>query len=338
MNQTPHDPNSLADELDRLLSPSQGEQAATSSDLLVETALRLSAAPRPALSPDGLARIRASVQAGQMTAPPPARLLSRRFLYQSAPFRLATVATLVLVFVTGAIFAARIGIELLNPPAATPLLPIETMSIVPTTPIPTLLPQVAITNQPPTSIPIEPLQLTPTNQPPTSIPTEPLQSTPTNLPPTPVPTTAEPRVVSPTTAPVNTTPVPTLPVTIVIEGPVQAINVNMITIFDLTIEINLADPTLANIQVGDMVRIEGNLSGDGQVILAINVTLLEGEVEVIVNPADGQVWQDPGNCSNPPPPWAPANGWRRRCEGQNPNTANNDGGDDDDDDEGMGDD
>ena len=29
----------------------------------------------------------------------------------------------------------------------------------------------------------------------------------------------------------------------------------------------------------------------------------------------GEAWRDRGNCSNPPPPWAPAHGWRRRCEG-----------------------
>ena len=28
------------------------------------------------------------------------------------------------------------------------------------------------------------------------------------------------------------------------------------------------------------------------------------------------IWLDNGNCNNPPPDWAPANGWRARCEGQ----------------------
>lgn len=44
-------------------------------------------------------------------------------------------------------------------------------------------------------------------------------------------------------------------------------------------------------------------------------------------PADGSIavdnngnvmWQDNGRCDNPPPPWAPARGWRARCEGQSP--------------------
>jgi hypothetical protein len=30
---------------------------------------------------------------------------------------------------------------------------------------------------------------------------------------------------------------------------------------------------------------------------------------------NGQVWRDEGNCDNPPPSWAPAHGWRLRCEG-----------------------
>ena len=63
--QLPHDPNSLADELDRVLPPGQAGQSAPSTDPLVEAAARLSAAPRPALSPEALARIHATMLAGQ---------------------------------------------------------------------------------------------------------------------------------------------------------------------------------------------------------------------------------------------------------------------------------
>jgi hypothetical protein len=30
---------------------------------------------------------------------------------------------------------------------------------------------------------------------------------------------------------------------------------------------------------------------------------------------DNQVWRDDNECGNPPPPWAPAHGWRRKCGG-----------------------
>ncbi|MBZ0294349.1 MAG: DUF5667 domain-containing protein [Anaerolineae bacterium] len=41
---------------------------------------------------------------------------------------------------------------------------------------------------------------------------------------------------------------------------------------------------------------------------------------------DGQViWRDNGSCDNPPPAWAPANGWRTRCENQSPGTSNQPG-------------
>ena len=110
-----------------------------------------------------------------------------------------------------------------------------------------------------------------------------------------------------------------LPVTIVIEGPVEQININIIVIFGFEVEINPDDPLLAVIQVGDMVRIEGLLENpmllDGQVIvIAVNIILIN--INIYVNTDGQQVWRDEENCKNPPPPWAPANGWRRRCEGK----------------------
>ena len=121
-----------------------------------------------------------------------------------------------------------------------------------------------------------------------------------------------------------------LPVTIIIEGPVQEININIITIYDFDIEIDIDDPILNVVQIGDFIRVEGDLvtGGDTIVVIAIFVTIID--VDVVIN-VDGDIWRDPGNCDNPPPPWAPAHGWRRRC---------GDGviiiGDDDDDDDGMG--
>jgi hypothetical protein len=53
------DPNSLADELDRLLDGVSSP--APFDDPLIETALRLSHAPHPTLKPEAFARIQAQV-------------------------------------------------------------------------------------------------------------------------------------------------------------------------------------------------------------------------------------------------------------------------------------
>ncbi len=122
-----------------------------------------------------------------------------------------------------------------------------------------------------------------------------------------------------------------LPVIIVIEGPVISINANIVIIYGMEIELDLDDPLLQVIQLGDIIRVEGDLHLDGLTIIVIPINIIIINVEVNIND-NGQVWRDQGNCSNPPPPWAPANGWRRRCEG------GVSGGDDDEGGMGMGDD
>jgi uncharacterized membrane protein YgcG len=102
------------------------------------------------------------------------------------------------------------------------------------------------------------------------------------------------------------------PALLTIEGDVTAINANVITIYDMEIVLEPSDPILRVIQVGDTVRIDGEYQSGARIIL-IAVTIVFVDVDVFVN--DGEVWRDSGNCSNPPPAWAPANGWRRRCEG-----------------------
>ena len=128
--------------------------------------------------------------------------------------------------------------------------------------------------------------------------------------PTPVATFESTPEVTP-----ESTAQPGVPVVIVIEGPVSAINVNIITIYNINIQLAPNDPNLKIIQVGDIVHIEGNPQTNtvtGNItIIAITVVV----VNVEVNPSTGQVWHDDNkSCANPPPPWAPANGWRKRCE------------------------
>lgn len=98
-------------------------------------------------------------------------------------------------------------------------------------------------------------------------------------------------------------------VIIIIEGPVDRIDGNTIIIFGFPVVLDPDDPRLTVIQVGDIIRIEGN--DDGGLLIAI--VFVFTNVEIFVN--NGIVWRDSGACGNPPPPWAPAWGWRARCEG-----------------------
>ena len=119
-------------------------------------------------------------------------------------------------------------------------------------------------------------------------------------------------------------------ITIVIEGPVQSININIITIYNINIELDENDPNLTIIQVGDTVRIEGDTRDNNGtiIIIAINIII----INVDINVDTGEIWRDGGDCLNAPPSWAPAHGWRRRCGDINININVNPGMGD----EGMG--
>jgi hypothetical protein len=147
---------------------------------------------------------------------------------------------------------------------------------------------------------------------------------PATLTPTPALTATVIPQVTPTFTPVATieatpesTAQPGAPVIIVIEGPVQAININIITIYNINIQLADNDPNLKIIQVGDIVHIEGSPQGS---VVTGNITIIAITVVVInveIDTSTGQVWRDDSDsCANPPPPWAPAHGWRKRCEGK----------------------
>jgi uncharacterized repeat protein (TIGR01451 family) len=105
-----------------------------------------------------------------------------------------------------------------------------------------------------------------------------------------------------------------LPIVIIIEGPVEEININIIVIYGIEIELDPDDPIVTVIEVGDIVHVEGGVEGEGETLIIIAVTVIIVDVEIFIS-GDGDVWRDHGNCQNPPPPWAPAHGWRRRCGG-----------------------
>jgi hypothetical protein len=145
--------------------------------------------------------------------------------------------------------------------------------------------------------------------------------------------------VLPATVTVTVTGIPAQAVRLVIEGPVEALTADSVTIFGLVLLLNPAEPQSAALRVGDVVRIDA-AQAEGRLRV---VTLTFVNVGVFVNEA-GDIFRDDGDCANPPPPWAPAEGWRRRCAGGgnpgggrpgggNPGGGQGRGGDDDDDDD-----
>lgn len=343
MSQMPHNPDSLDDELERLLTAGQSD-AATPADPLIEAAALLNAAPRPHLSPEAADRIRALTLAAHRAAPKSSPV---RQLPQQASARLALVATVGLLLITVTVFAARSTIQFLSAPPNLDSILTETLTQTPSaTPSATSTPPVVqpTTVQATTSTGVEerPTTISPaTNTPaPTFIPTTPA---PTRTPILPSATATLPLPEATATAP--------LPIRISIQGPVQTIDGNLITIFDITVRLQPNDPVLATLRIGDTLRIEGQYVPAIQTVVAVQVIRViaatsesaipsananaesqpnpnTSSPETNVNPTSGEVWVDTGDCSNPPPSWAPANGWRERCESNDAPSAQGNGNSD----------
>lgn len=137
-------------------------------------------------------------------------------------------------------------------------------------------------------------------------------------------------------------------VLIVIEGPIEAININIVIIYGFEIVLDDDDPILTVIRVGDVIRVEGTLRDDDDddentifVIVAVDITF----INVIVIIIDGRIWREPDTCE-PLPGWVPTADveiYIARCSqddggyggnnspGRNDNDDDDDDGDDDDD-------
>ncbi|MCZ7542533.1 MAG: hypothetical protein M5R40_02865 [Anaerolineae bacterium] len=101
----------------------------------------------------------------------------------------------------------------------------------------------------------------------------------------------------------------------VIEGPVTEIRGNIVVINNIEIWLDPDDPLLLVIRIGDTLRIEGNYTvRRGRLVVVVVVLLFvfddDDETYIIIDDDD-----DYDECKNPPPPWAPAHGWRRKCGG-----------------------
>ncbi len=87
---------------------------------------------------------------------------------------------------------------------------------------------------------------------------------------------------------VNTT---NTPVTVGLDGPVDAINGNTVTVNGIAVQFAPDDPVLKTLQVGNFVSVQGNFSGSGTAIIlvVVNVTVFNN-ITLINN----NCWFDPG--------------------------------------------
>jgi hypothetical protein len=95
----------------------------------------------------------------------------------------------------------------------------------------------------------------------------------------PLPTTAPVAETQPPATAVRATPSEAL---VVVEGPVQKINNDIITVFDMDIRVDTTDPTLTLVQIGKTIRVEGYLDSDSQtpIIIAVTVSVVNNTLAV----------------------------------------------------------
>jgi hypothetical protein len=97
-----------------------------------------------------------------------------------------------------------------------------------------------------------------------------------------------PTLTSTPTGTLTGTPVPF--VIIIIEGPIEEIDLNIIVVYGIHIKLNGDDPELAHLHVGDWVHVEGEdeQEGDGSiVVIVINI--------IVINPPPPTVVVPPGS-------------------------------------------
>lgn len=130
--------------------------------------------------------------------------------------------------------------------------------------------------------------------------------------------TAVPSAIPSATATPSATPTPEL-VRITIEGVIQIIAADSIVVHDVRIE--LSPEQLSGLRVGDTIRVEGETDLTARIIVihALSVVRVELPTPSSQGSSSGSTPGSSGgeqfDCNNPPPPWAPAQGWRARCEG-----------------------
>lgn len=87
-----------------------------------------------------------------------------------------------------------------------------------------------------------------------------------------------PEVTGVTPAPTATaTPPVTLESVMVIEGPVSAINGNIITVFNMNIQVTAGDAVLTSIKIGDTLQVAGRVTVENGslIVVAMNITIVK---------------------------------------------------------------
>jgi hypothetical protein len=388
MTEHKHTPDSLADELDRLIQPDGQTAQAASDDPLVQAAIHLANAPRPDLPPDAKARIQSRMlrrarQQSAKTLRPDFTPILRWALVASLALivMLIPAAQVALASVPGDIFyplkqtieqvetnlasspesraavhithaerrakeaeillergqfdpalisaaydnlahaASVVRAETTFDSGLRSVIQLQTAKL--TTALSVVLETASQTDSPVAATAVPYLTqaaathdsgafLLPETEATTPVPT----ATPTHTE-TPVPTfTQTPAATATPELTATFTPTATLDINIVVDGSIEAINGNIIVIYGIEIVFDPNDPLLAVLRVGDIVQVSGHIMETGGTSVTITGVAAEAGDDSIAISEDRQtIWRDSGSCSNPPPPWAPARGWRARCEG-----------------------
>ncbi len=273
------------------------EQFSNPEQALIE---RLRRAPQPELSPEARQMIHARLMDALDHPPIPA----------PRPRLFHPVVVIAAVLIVGALIAGGVLFVLSQ---QNQVVPLPTMTLEPTI---TAIPTNTIE---PTVTPLPTNTVEPTTVAPVVVSSPMLLSTATLT----LTTTLSPTVESATLIPTTTSPT-----VMVIQGPVEKIDGNVITIYGIQVQIAPDDPVLITVKIGDVLRVEGSQTGTTQIVIVavvvVNVTATENGAGGTSNGGStaagsnqGEVWTDDGSCAHPPPDWAPANGWRRRCQGIN---------------------
>lgn len=289
MSEFMYDPESLSDALDRMIDGAP----APHEEVLLQTASRVINAPPLMLSSAASASAEAQMMEAFNNLPP------SPFPY---PIILGGVIV-VIVIVVGVLFGMS-----QNPPATVvTVAATETYtSTVTASPTHTLTETPTVT---PSETPAETATLT-------STATATWTPTPTHTV-TLTATLTQTALPTPGDLPVDTN--------LIVEGIIEEINGNIIVVYGIEIVIDPDEPLLGIIVIGDTIRVEGQIIEEDGTVTIVALVIEVATEDVVIGEA-GEVWRDNGNCDNPPPAWAPANGWRRRCEGQSQNNGNNGNG------------
>lgn len=124
----------------------------------------------------------------------------------------------------------------------------------------------------------------------TPTPTSVLSGTPTlTRTATPTGTLTAPASVTPVGSVTPTgTPIPY--VTIIIEGPVEEININIIVVYGMRVRLRTDDPVLVKLKVGDWVRVSGNFEHDKDdqvIIVVVVIVIINAPTVIVVAPGGG---------------------------------------------------